>query len=110
MECAIDRHTERQCRHVVLAMCVIGFLNAFIVKSMGVLLPVLLDQFAAHTRNVGVVVSLTFFCGNLAGKCLCTCKHIYQFRQCFGSGTRSRSDSCTKFGYKFIILFPGEFV
>ena len=72
VECTSLRHPESQHKHVVVAIWVIAFLQAAVVKSMGVLLPVLLDQFAAHTRNVGVVVSLTFFCGNLIGKCLST--------------------------------------
>ena len=68
MEGAGDRHPESQRKLIVLAIWVIDFLQVGVVKSFGVLLPVLLDQFAAHTRNVGVVVSITFFSGNLLGK------------------------------------------
>ena len=71
MERAGGHHQESQFKHVVLAIWVINFLQIFISKSMGVLLPVLLDQFAAQTRNVGVILSLVFFTGNLIGKCLC---------------------------------------
>ena len=70
MEYTSDRHHESQRKHIVLAIWVIVFLQVSVSKSMGVLLPVLLDQFAADTRNVGVVVSLIFFSGNLIGNCL----------------------------------------
>ena len=65
MACVNTDHHECRRKHVVLAILVMSFLQLCIVKSMGVLLPVLLDQFTAHTRNVGVVVSLTFFCGDI---------------------------------------------
>ena len=69
MECfGNDNHHEFQRKHVILAIATIEFLQVCVVKSMGVLLPVLLDQFAAHTRNIGVAVSLTIFCGTLIGK------------------------------------------
>lgn len=67
MECAGEHHQESRRKHVVLAIWVITFLPNDVSKSMGVFLPVLLDQFAAHTRNVGVVVSLVFFSGNVIG-------------------------------------------
>ena len=65
---------------MILAIWCMEFLQVGIVKSMGVLLPVLLDQFAAHTRNVGVVVSITFFIGNIIGKGL-----LVRIRMAFGS-------------------------
>ena len=63
-----DHYHERGSKHVILAIWCMEFLQLSIVKSMGVLLPVLLNQFEAHTRNIGVVVSITFFCGNIIGK------------------------------------------
>ena len=87
-----DAHHESQRKHIVIAIWVIAFLQSGVGKSMGVLLPVLLDQFAAHTRNVGVVVSLIFFSGNLIGKLLlllllffCVCVvffHVYHYSCC----------------------------
>ena len=69
MECFNnDSHHECHRKHVIIAIWTIEFLQACVIKSMGVLLPVLLDQFAAHTRNIGVVVSYTIFCGTLVGK------------------------------------------
>ena len=78
MECAGELHPECRHKNVILAIWIIAFLQAAVVKSMGVLLPGLLDQFAAHTRNVGVVLSLTFFCGNFIGKFLCARQLIQQ--------------------------------
>ena len=68
MGSAGDRQREIQRKHVVVAVWVIEFLPTCVNKSMGVLLPVLLDQFTTDTRNVGIVVSLSFLCGNLIGK------------------------------------------
>ena len=62
-----SHHHERRRKHVVFAIWTIVFLQNYVSKSTGVLLPVLLEQFAAYTRNVGVVLSLVFFSGNLIG-------------------------------------------
>ena len=72
MKCAGEGHHESQRKHIVIAIWVIAILQNSVSKSMGVLLPVLLDQFTADTRNAGAAVSLIFFSGNLIGKFSCT--------------------------------------
>ncbi|XP_072044901.1 monocarboxylate transporter 11-like [Amphiura filiformis] len=62
-----DNEQERKRFPIILALWVIFFLQCGIMKSIGVLLPVLLEQFATHTRTIGVVVSFSLFAGNATG-------------------------------------------
>ena len=53
---------------IIVALWAITFLQCGILKSIGVLLPVLKEQFETYTGTVGIVISFVKLSGTLLGK------------------------------------------
>ena len=59
---------ERRRILITVGLWTIAFLQCSILKSIGVLLPVLKEQFETYTGTVGIVVSFVKLSGTLMGK------------------------------------------
>ena len=59
---------ERRRILIAVGLWTITFLHCTILKSIGVLLPVLKEQFETYTGTVGIVASFVRLSGTLMGK------------------------------------------
>ena len=63
-----QKQIEKKRILIVIALWTTSFLRCGILKSIGVLLPVLKEQFETYTGTVGIVVSFANLSGNIMGK------------------------------------------
>ena len=64
----IEYGEERRRQSIVFAVWLIVFLHTGNMKAVGVLLPILQDQFETYTRTIGVTLSLISISGGMFGK------------------------------------------